>query len=64
MAAAQSSLKALKSQLANIATQAPEDVNDRKELLAAAKDLTLALEHPDDVIERVCFQVSKTSLII
>jgi hypothetical protein len=64
MAAAQSSLKTLKSQLANIATQAPEDVNDRKELLAAAKDLALALEHPDDVIERVCFQVSKTSLII
>ena len=64
MASAKSSLKILTSQLANIATQAPEDVNDRKELLAAAKDLALALEHPDDVIERVCFQVSKTSLII
>jgi len=64
MAAAQSSLKTLKSQLANIATQAPEDVNDRKELLAAAKDLALALERPVDVIGRVCFQVSNTSLII
>jgi hypothetical protein len=64
MAAAKSSLKTLTSQLANIATQAPEDVNDRKELLAATKDLALASERPDDVIERVCFQVSKTSLII
>jgi hypothetical protein len=59
MAAAQSSLKTLKSKLADIATQAPEDVNDRKELLAAAKDVALALERPDDVIERVCFQVSR-----
>jgi hypothetical protein len=42
----------LKSQLANIATQAPEDVNDRKELLAAAKDLVLALERSDDGISR------------
>jgi hypothetical protein len=64
MASAKSSLKTLTSQLANIATQAPEDVNARKELLAAAKDLALALEYPDDVIERFCFQVSKTSLII
>lgn len=47
----------LKSQLAEIATKAPNNVNDRKELLAAAKDLVLALEQPDDVIERVCFQV-------
>jgi hypothetical protein len=61
MATAQSSLQALKSQLADIATQAPEDLNDRKELLAAAKNLVIALERPDDVTERVCFQVSKTS---
>jgi hypothetical protein len=58
MALKQSSVESLKLQLGEIATKAPDGVNDRKELLTAAKDLVLALERPDDVIERVCFQVS------
>jgi hypothetical protein len=44
--------------LREIANGAPQDVTERKNLLVAAKELVLALEEPDDVIERVCFQVS------
>jgi hypothetical protein len=50
--------KDLIATLREVADEAPQDLTERKKLLAAAKDLVLALEEPDDVIGRVCFQVS------
>ena len=54
----QVSLESLKLQLTGIALKAPPPGEERKQLLAAAKDLVLSLEYPEDVIERICFGVS------
>jgi hypothetical protein len=51
-------VESLKLQLADVAAKAPEAGEERKQLLAAAKDLVLSLERPEDVIERVCYQMS------
>ncbi|EHK96043.1 putative Sterigmatocystin 8-O-methyltransferase [Glarea lozoyensis 74030] len=51
------------SLLRQVAEGAPEAATERKALLASAKELVLALERPDDVIERVCVQLLETSTI-
>ena len=52
----------------SLASTIPEETLDNKgsrsQLLEAAKDLVLALERPDDVVERVCFQVSLYQCIL
>jgi hypothetical protein len=58
MASAQSFVESFIEQLTDIATKAPDAFQGRKELLEAAKDFVLSLEGPEDVIERVCYQVS------
>jgi hypothetical protein len=58
MSTTQSFLKSLKLQLTDVATKAPKGGEERKQLSAAAKDLVLSLECREDVIERVCYQVS------
>jgi hypothetical protein len=51
------SLGLLKSQLIDIAKNAPDIKEEREQLLEAAKNSILALERPKDVIEQVCYQV-------
>ena len=41
------------------ATYKTEDIDVRKRLLEGARQLMLSLERPNDVIERICFQVRR-----
>ena len=47
----------LKELKASLPPDTPENVGVREELLVEARDLLLSLEQPDNVVERVCFQV-------
>ena len=42
----------------NLPPAIPENVVARENLLVEARKLLLDLERPDNVVERVCFQVS------